>query len=155
MAQSRRDENFVTTIIGVSSVDSETPTLIAVNPTTKAVLAEITSMDHGKTLLSVGGQVSGLGNNTLVSAGTKRLKVYAFSLSTVSITAVTCIFQSGASGTELWRVTLQTPAGVAGGANLAVSPPAWLFATASATALNLNLSAAVAVDWSVSYFDEA
>jgi len=78
MAQSRRDENFVTTIIGVSSVDSETPTLIAVNPTTKAVLAEITSMDHGKTLLSVGGQVSGLGNNTLVSAGTKRLKVYAF-----------------------------------------------------------------------------
>jgi hypothetical protein len=30
---------------------------------------------------------------------------------------------------------------MAGGANLAVEPPAWLFATASATLLNLNLSA--------------
>lgn len=111
--------------------------------------------DMGKTLLSAGGSASSSGNNTLIAAGSNRLKVYAFSLSTVSTTAVTCIFQSGASGTELWRVILQTPASVAGGANLVVQPPAWLFATASATLLNLNLSAAVAVNWSVSYFDEA
>ena len=109
----------------------------------------------GKTLQSAGGVVSSSGNNTLIGAGTNKLKVYAFSLSIISTTAVTCIFQSGAGGTELWRVRLQTPTDVAGGANLAISPPAWLFATANATLLNLNLSAAVSVHWSVSYFDEA
>src|SRR3990167_3856409 len=116
---------------------------------------DVTSLSHGKTILSAGGQASSSGNNTLVAAGTNKLKVFAFSLSTVSTTAVTCIFQTGAGGATLWRVVLQTPASVAGGANLAVSPPAWLFATASATLLNLNLSAAVAVEWSVSYVDEA
>ena len=109
----------------------------------------------GKTLQSAGGVVSSSGNNTLVGAGTNKLKVYAFSLSIISTTAVTCIFQSGAGGTELWRVRLQTPTDVAGGANLAISPPAWLFATANATLLNLNLSAAVSVHWAVAYFDEA
>src|SRR3990167_1612351 len=107
----------------------------------------------GKTLQSAGGVASSSGNNTLIGAGTNKLKVYAFSLSIISTTAVTCIFQSGASGTELWRVRLQTPTDVAGGANLAIKPPALLFATASATLLDLNLSAAVSVHWSVSYFD--
>lgn len=111
--------------------------------------------DSGKTLVSAGGSASSSGNNTLISAGSNKLKVYAFSLSTTSTTAVTCIFQSGASGTELWRAILQAPSGANTGANLAVAPPASLFATASATLLNLNLSAAVAVHWSVSYFDEA
>lgn len=109
----------------------------------------------GKTILSLGGSASSSGNNTIVAAGTNRLKVFAFTLSTLSTSSVTCIFQSGAGGTELWRVVLQAPTGVSTGANLAVSPPAWLFATASATLLNLNLSSANAVNWSVSYFDEA
>lgn len=116
---------------------------------------QVIANDAGKTLVSKGGSVASSGDNTLVVAGTNRLKVYAFSLSTISTTAVTCIFQSGASGTELWRVVLQTPASVAGGANLVVQPPAWLFATAAATLLNMNLSAAVTVHYSVSYFDEA
>lgn len=109
----------------------------------------------GKTILSLGGSAASSGNNTLVAAGTNRLKVFAFTLSTLSTSSVTCIFQSGAGGTELWRVVLQAPTSVSTGANLAVSPPAWLFATASATLLNLNLSSANAVNWSVSYFDEA
>ena len=111
--------------------------------------------DAGKTLVSTGGTAGSSGNNTLIAAGTNKLKVYAFSLSCVSTTVVTAIFQSGASGTELWRVILQTPASVSGGANLAVSPPAYLFATGAATLLNLNLSAAVTVHWSVAYYDEA
>lgn len=125
-----------------------------VGATGTGVQRVVLANDAGRTLASKGGSASSAGDNTLVVAGTNKLKVYAFSLSTVSTTAVTCIFQSGASGTELWRVILQTPASVAGGANLVVQPPAWLFATASATLLNLNLSAAVAVNWSVSYFDE-
>jgi hypothetical protein len=109
----------------------------------------------GKTILSAGGSAAGSGNNTLVAAGTNRLKVVAFSLTTTSTTAMTCIFQSGASGTELWRVIIQAPTGASAGANLSIALPGWLFATASATLLNLNLSSANAVHWSVTYYDEA
>jgi hypothetical protein len=109
----------------------------------------------GRTLASAGGSASSSGNNTLVAAGTNKLKVYAFSLTTTSTTAVTCIFQSGASGTELWRVVLQAPTGANVGANLAVAVPSYIFSTASATLLNLNLSGAQTVHWSVAYYDEA
>lgn len=120
-----------------------------------AVPRIVIANDFGKTLLSAGGSASSSGNNTLVAAGTNKLKVYGFSLSTLSTTAITCIFQSGAGGTELWRVVLQAPTSVSTGANLIVVPPAFIFATASATLLNLNLSSANAVHWSVCYFDEA
>lgn len=122
---------------------------------TNGLDVDITRMSHGKTVLSASGSASSSGNNTLVAAGTNRLKVSKFSLSTSSTTAMTCIFQSGAGGTELWRVILQAPTSVSTGANLAVPVPDWIFATASATLLNLNLSSANAVAWAVSYIDEA
>lgn len=114
----------------------------------------INTLSSDRVLLSAGGSASSSGNNTLISAGTKRLKVYAFSLTTTSSTALTCIFQSGAGGTELWRVVLMAPSGANAGANLSVAPPAFLFGTATSTLLNLNLSSANAVNWSVSYFNE-
>ena len=40
MSQARRDENRVATLIGVDSVLFTTPTLVAVNPTTRAMLVE-------------------------------------------------------------------------------------------------------------------
>lgn len=122
---------------------------------TNGLDVDVTRMTHGKTVLSAGGSASSSGNNTLIAAGSNRLKVSKFSLSTTSTTAMTCIFQSGAGGTELWRVILQAPTSVSTGANLAVPVPDWIFATASATLLNLNLSSANAVHWSVSYVDEA
>lgn len=131
-----------TTSVGVGASGTGTQRVVQAN-------------DAGKTLVATGGSASSSGNNTLVAAGTAKLKVYAFSLTTTSTTAVTCIFQSGASGTELWRVILQAPSNVNTGANLSVTPPAYLFATASATLLNLNLSGAITVHWSVAYFDEA
>ena len=109
----------------------------------------------GKTIVSKSGSAASSGNNTLVAAGTNKLKVFAFSLSTSSTTALTVKFQDGASGTDLWSVILQAPTSISTGANLAVSPPAWLFNTSAATLLNLNISSANAVQWSVSYFDEA
>lgn len=117
-------------------------------------LRTVVANDTGRSLQSASGSASSSGNNTLVNAGTNRLKVFAFTLSTTSTSSTTCIFQSGASGTELWRVVLQAPTSVSTGANLVVQPPAWLFATATATLLNLNLSGANAVHWSVSYWDE-
>lgn len=41
MENAPRDENRVTTILGVSSLDLVTPTKIAVNPVTNAVIVEI------------------------------------------------------------------------------------------------------------------
>jgi hypothetical protein len=39
--KAEKDENRVTTLIGVSSVDGITPTPVAVNPTTLAVIVEV------------------------------------------------------------------------------------------------------------------
>lgn len=119
------------------------------------VIRTVEANDAGKTLKSAGGSAASSGNNTLVAAGTNKLKVFGFSLTTTSTSSTTCIFQSGASGTELWRVVLQAPTSVNVGANLVVTPPAYLFTTASATLLNLNLSGANTIHWSVAYFDEA
>lgn len=131
-----------TTSVNTGTVDAGTQRVVQAN-------------GAGKTIKSASGSASTSGNNTLVAAGTNKLKVFAFSLSTSSTTAITCKFQDGASGTDLWSVILQAPTSVSTGANLAVSPPAWLFNTSAATLLNLNLSSANAVQWSVSYFEEA
>lgn len=40
MAQSKRDENRITTLIGVSELDTTTPTLVAVDPTTNRLLVD-------------------------------------------------------------------------------------------------------------------
>jgi len=39
--EAERDENFVPTIEGVSSVDLEEPTKVAVNPATLAIIVEV------------------------------------------------------------------------------------------------------------------
>jgi len=41
MAQARRDENHITTLIGASSVDLETPTLVAADPVTNELLVQL------------------------------------------------------------------------------------------------------------------
>ena len=126
-----------------------------VGTTGTGTIRTVVANDVGRTILSKSGSASSSGNNTLVAAGTNKLKVFAFTFSTSSTTAVTCKFQDGASGTDLWSVILQAPTNISTGANLSVNPPAYLFKTSSATLLNLNLSSANAVQWSVSYFDEA
>lgn len=132
-----------------------TATSVGVGASGTGVQRMVEANNAGKTLATVSGTAASSGNNTLKAAGTNLLKVYAFSLTTTSATSTTCIFQSGASGTELWRVVLQAPTSVNVGANLAVTPPAYLFATASATLLNLNLSGAQTIHYSVAYYDEA
>ena len=111
--------------------------------------------DTGRTLLATGGAVSAAGDNGLVAYGTAKTKVYAFSLSTSSTSAITARFLSGGGGAELWRAIFQAPTSITTGANLAVTPPAYLFASASGATITLNLSSAATINWSLSYFDEA
>lgn len=42
MTDASRDSNRVTTLIGISSINGVTPTKIAVNPVTLALIVEIT-----------------------------------------------------------------------------------------------------------------
>lgn len=41
MADAKRDENRVTTLIAVSNVDNKTPVLLKVNPSTGAIIVEL------------------------------------------------------------------------------------------------------------------
>lgn len=135
---------------------SLTSTAVTVSNTAGTVTNSVsTLMILNKSLSQSSGTLSAT-QVTLVLAGSNKTKVYAFSLTTTSTTGVICAFHHGSqAGPELWRVLLQAPSGANSGANLAVSPPAHIFATPSAGNLILFLSSAVRVDFSVAWFDEA
>ena len=127
-----------------------------VGATGTGTIRVVQANDAGKTILSKGGSAAVSGNNEIIAlTASNKLKIKAFSLTTTSTTSVTCIFQSGAGGTELWRVVLQAPTGVSVGANLVVPAPDYIFSTASGASLNLNLSSAQTIHYSVSYIVEA
>ena len=94
---------------------------------------------------------------TLLSpiAGINR-KIYAYSIQTTGIVSLATRFTNGAgtSPTEFWR-PLVTAASTPSGANLAVTPPGYLFATGSNTTLALVLDSATLTHYSVSYFNES
>jgi hypothetical protein len=109
-----------------------------------------------KTLKRVSGQVSTSGNNTIIAAPGSgfKLRVYALYCVAVTTTKLSILIQSGAGGSEIWRQVIQSPADVVAGANLAVSPPNFLFECSENTLLNFNLSGAIAVDYSIAYWEE-
>ena len=100
----------------------------------------------------------GAGLNTVVSPEASRvIKVYAFSLTTTGQVNNNVRFTNGSSGGggEAWRVALEAPAQGIAGANLAVTPPGYLFAMASNTTVALYLGEASLVHYSVAYFKES
>ena len=110
---------------------------------------------------SVAGTASGVSasGNTIVSPEASRnIKVYAFSITTTAQVGLATRFTQGsaASPTELWRVALQAPTapGISG-ANLAVTPPGYLFAAGVGNTLSLVLDSASLVHYSVAYFKES
>ena len=100
----------------------------------------------------------GSGSNTVVSPEAGRnIKVYAYALTTTGIVSISPRFTTGGSAgaTELWRIALQAPSAVSAGANLAVQPPGYLFATGTGNTLALYLDSATLVHYSVAYFKES
>ena len=61
MAQAKRDENRVTTLLGVSSVDLLTPTTIAVDPNTHSLLSIGISGDNWATKVTTVGSITYVG----------------------------------------------------------------------------------------------
>lgn len=109
-------------------------------------------IDHGKTIKTVTGTVSA--DTDIVAAVTsKRIKVIAYALFSASTMLNTITFQSNAS-TALWTVPLQSSSNLIFGANLAIPAPSFLFATVAGEKLTLDVSAAVNVTYSLSYYDD-
>jgi len=142
-----------TTILNTVTITGSTSVIntVTITGTTTGIIP----IDFGRSFLSSSGTLAATNGTIVISAASTKIKVYAFSLSTTSSTQQLAQFQAGIGGASLWNVAMITPAGGASGANLAVTPPAYLFATPTASILNLNLSSANAVHWSVSYFMEA
>lgn len=117
--------------------------------------------DSTASIFTVSGSTSGVSPSgvTLVSpSANASFKVFAFSLQTTGIVSTVARFTNGAgSATEFWRglVTANQTSSTPLGANLAVSPPSFLFATGVSTTLALHLDNASLVHYSVSYFKES
>lgn len=104
-----------------------------------------------------GGTTSGV---TLVSPSANyNFKVFAFSLQTTGIVSEVFRFTNGSGGspTEFWRglVTAASTTSAPIGANLAVQPPGFLFATGTSTTLALKTDTGSLVHYSVSYIKES
>ena len=104
---------------------------------------------------TVTGTVYLSGDNTIVALVTeKRIKVNAYALFTQSTTTVIATFKDGTS-TSKWTVPLVSfSSSTVFGANLALAPPSFLFATSPGNLLNLNLSSGNTVYYSISYWDD-
>lgn len=128
---------------------------VAFSPAKPIVLADTSATAIVPTTVS--GSTSTAGNNTLVSpeAG-QSIKVYAYSITTTAQVHIVPRFTTGASAgaTERWRVGLQAPSAGVAGANLAVSPPGYLFAMGTNTTLALYIDTASLVHYAVAYFKE-
>lgn len=74
----------------------------------------------------------------LVSSGAVRVKVYAFHVTSTHTNPSTMVFMSSL-GSDLWHVGFGSGSSGVTGANLAVTPPAFLFATAINEALNVRI----------------
>lgn len=147
--------NAVVNPVNVSLTSTKVTIDVATNTgaVTTNTIRVVDAFDMGKTFSSSSGTLTAT-QVTVLLAGSAKNKVYAFSLTTTSTTGTIATFTQGSGGTEVWRVLLQAPSGANAGANLAVSPPAYLFASASNGTLVLNLSVAVRVDFSVAYYNE-
>lgn len=89
------------------------------------------------------------------SAASVRVKVFAYSITSTVVTPSTCAFYSS-NAQLLWPINLGSASSGITGANLAVTPPAWIFATESAAALNFVTPSSVAeFHVGISYFVEA
>lgn len=101
-----------------------------------------TSAFAGSTALSV-----------CASNATVRSKVYAYSITTTNQTATQLGFYAGS--TLVWAVRLQALSSAVSGANLAVTPPGYLFENSTGQPITLNTDAASTVagwTFSAAYF---
>ena len=126
-------------------------------PTGAATEATLSSIEK-RTIKSVSGSANTSGEQTIVAAAgaSTKIKVLSYKLTTKSSTEVLATWLDGTGGTELYRTRAVSPnADISFGETNNGPLPAGLFTTSDNTALILNLSGAIAVDYSISYITEA
>lgn len=123
--------------------------------------AAMVDVGHTASIFTTSGSASGVstsGNTIISPSASYNFKIFAFSVQTTAQVSLTCKFTngSGSSPTEFFR-PLITASGVTGaqGANLALTPPGYLFATGTNTTLSLVLDSASLVHYSISYIKES
>jgi len=131
----------------------------------KVTLAvDVLNISGTASVAAAGGSVAGSTSGVSVSGVTlvapeasRNIKVYAFSLTTTAQVHNQVRFTNGAgtTPTTFWQLALQAPSAGIAGANLAVSPPAYLFATGAGNTLSLLKDTASLVHYSISYFKES
>ena len=117
---------------------------------------------HTANIFTVSGSTSGISASgvTLVSpSANASFKVFIFSLQTTAIGSSVFTFTNGAgtTPTEFWRplVTAVETSSTPKGANVAVTPPGFIFATGVSTTLALLNPNGVLVHYSVGYIKES
>jgi hypothetical protein len=114
----------------------------------------VVTITHGKTIKTASGSLTA-DTDVIAAVSSKRIKVIAYSFISVGTSATTVIFKSnGTSGTELWRLLMQSSTAIAAGANLAISAPSFLFATVAGEKLTVDVNAADTIHYSITYFDD-
>ncbi len=106
MAQASRDENRVPTLIGVSSADGTTPTLVEVDTTTNGMHVQIVG-DDANTITDI---VDGV--KTVTSAGTDEALASSTTCKRVTIQAQTDNTSSVAIGATGVDATIATGTGI-------------------------------------------
>src|SRR3990167_6046318 len=104
--------------------------------------------------------LSTMGNNstssTIVSSvAAQRVKVFAYSI-TSTVQAINTLSFASSLANPIWGVQMQSVSSAIAGANLAVTPPAWLFATEAASPLVFKVTGTTGTyHLALSYFSEA
>ncbi len=133
-----------------------TPNIVGTRPTTGAQALAVRTVlnDLQSTCFSTMGNNST--SSTIVSsAASVKVKVYAYSITSTAQAINTLSFASSLAN-PIWQVQMQAISSGITGANLAVSPPAWLFATEAASPLVFKVTGTTGTyHLSFSYFTEA
>jgi hypothetical protein len=106
-------------------------------------------------LVATGGIVSTDGSIVIQPAiATSAYYIYSYAFTYVNTLANLLIIQNHTGGAERWRLNLQSPASVTAGANLAVTPPAYLFRTDTNRAIAFLPSQAQTAHYALGYWLE-
>lgn len=125
------------------------PTTDAQGLLTRTILNDIQS-----TCFSTQGNNS-TSNTVVSSVAAQRVKVFAYSV-TSTVQAVNTLSFASSLANPIWQIQMQSVSSGISGANLAVTPPAWLFATAASEPLVFKVTGTTgSYHLSFSYFIEA
>ena len=132
------------------------PNIVGTRPSTGAQGIAIRTIlnDLQSTAFSTIG--NGSTSSTIVSSvAGQRVKVYAYSI-TSTVQAVNTLTFASSLANPIWHIAMQAFSSGISGANLAVTPPAWLFATAAAEPLVFKVTGTTgSYHLSFSWFTEA